>query len=61
MAYLLEHNPPRGAPPSGSGMRLAWRGPDRPNPDPDAIRLVYVDRDPTDALVAAIEEHALDG
>ena len=41
------------------GMTLAWRGPDRPNPDPDAIRLVYVDREPTDELVAAIEAHAL--
>ena len=42
-------------------MQLAWRGPDRPNPDPGAIRLVYVDRDPSADLVAAIEEHALEG
>ena len=39
-------------------MRLAWRGPDRPNPDRDAVRLVYVDREPTDELVARDAEVA---
>ena len=59
LAYLLEHNLASRRTAERLGMRLAWRGADRPNPDPDAIRLVYVDREPTDELVAAIEEHAL--
>ena len=59
LAYLLEHNLASRRTAERLGMRLAWRGPDRPNPDPDAVRLVYVDREPTDELVAAIEEHAL--
>jgi RimJ/RimL family protein N-acetyltransferase len=59
VAYLLEHNRASRRTAEKLGMRLAWRGPDRPNPDPDAIRLVYVDREPTDELVAAIEDHAL--
>jgi RimJ/RimL family protein N-acetyltransferase len=61
VAYLLEHNTASRRTAERLGMRLAWRGPDRPNPDPDAIRLVYVDREPTEELVAAIEEHALGG
>jgi RimJ/RimL family protein N-acetyltransferase len=59
VAYLLEHNTASRRTAEKLGMQLAWRGPDRPNPDPDAIRLVYVDREPTDELVAAIEAHAL--
>ena len=59
VAYLLEHNVASRRTAERLGMVLAWRGPDRPNPDPDAVRLVYVDRDPTDELVAAIEAHAL--
>jgi RimJ/RimL family protein N-acetyltransferase len=59
VAYLLEHNEASRRTAERLGMVLAWRGPDRPNPDPDAVRLVYVDRDPTDELVAAIEAHAL--
>jgi RimJ/RimL family protein N-acetyltransferase len=59
VAYLLEHNLASRRTAERLGMRLAWRGPDRPNPDPDAIRLVYVDREPTPGLVAAIEGHAL--
>jgi RimJ/RimL family protein N-acetyltransferase len=61
LAYLLEHNTASRRTAERLGMRLAWRGPDRPNPDHDAIRLVYVDRPPTDELVAAIEAHALGG
>jgi RimJ/RimL family protein N-acetyltransferase len=60
VAYLLEHNEASRRTAERLGMVLAWRGPDRPNPDPDAIRLVYVDREPTGELVAAIEQHALD-
>ncbi len=59
VAYLLEHNLASRRTAERLGMRLAWRGPDRPNPDPDAVRLVYVDREPTPELVAAIEAHAL--
>ena len=59
VAYLLEHNVASRRTAERLGMTLAWRGPDRPNPDPDAVRLVFVDREPTDDLVAAIEAHAL--
>ena len=59
LAYLLEHNHASRRTAERLGMQPAWRGPDRPNPDPEAVRLVYVDRDPSDALVAAIEDHAL--
>ena len=44
VAYLLEHNTASRRTAERLGMLLAWRGPDRPNPDRDAIRLVYVDR-----------------
>jgi hypothetical protein len=27
-----------------AGLKLAWRGPDAGNPDPEAVRLVYADR-----------------
>ena len=59
LAYLLEHNVASRRTAERLGLVLAWRGPDRPNRNPDAIRLVYVDREPTDELVAAIEEDAL--
>jgi RimJ/RimL family protein N-acetyltransferase len=59
VAHLLEHNEASRRTAERLGMRLAWRGPDRPNPDPDAVRLVYVDREPTTELVEAIESHAL--
>ena len=61
LAYLLEHNVASRRTAERLGMQLAWRGPDRPNPDPDAVRLVYVDREPAQELVAAIEAHALHG
>jgi len=59
VAYLLEHDVASRRTAERLGMALAWRGPDRPNPDPAAVRLVYVDRDPSDDLVAAIDAHAL--
>ena len=31
-----------------------WRGPDDGNPDPDAVRLVFLDRDPDDVFVAEV-------
>ncbi len=44
-ALLLEHNHASKAVAEKSGLQLIWRGPDVGNPDPDAIRLVYADRD----------------
>lgn len=44
-ALLLEHNAASAAVAEKSGLRLVWRGPDRGNPSPDAIRLVYADRE----------------
>jgi hypothetical protein len=41
------------------GLRLAWRGPDTGNPDPDAVRLVLADRHPDDALGAALATHGM--
>ncbi len=45
VAYLLEHNHASRRVAERAGLRLAWRGPDAGNQDPDAIRLVYADRD----------------
>jgi RimJ/RimL family protein N-acetyltransferase len=59
LAYLLEHNTASRRTAEKVGLRLVWRGPDRPNPDPDAIRLVYLDRDPDDAILRAIEDAAV--
>lgn len=57
LAYLLEHNVASRRTAERIGLRLVWRGPDRGNPDPDAVRLVYLDRDPDAATYAAIEDH----
>lgn len=54
LAYLLEHNVASRRIAERLGLRLVWRGPDAGNEDDAAIRLVYVDRDPDDALVAAL-------
>jgi RimJ/RimL family protein N-acetyltransferase len=55
LAYLLEHNVASRRTAERLGMRLVWRGPDRPNPDPGAVRLVYVDREPDPATLDAVE------
>ena len=55
LAYLLEHNHASRRTAEKVGLRLVWRGPDADNPDPEAVRLVYLDRDPDDALVDALE------
>ena len=52
LAYLLEHNEASRRTVERIGLGLAWRGPDRGNPDPDAVRLVYVDREPPAAMWA---------
>lgn len=54
LAYLVEHNVASRRTAERLGLTLVWRGPDADNEDPDAIRLVYVDRDPDDALAAAL-------
>lgn len=57
LAYLLEHNTASRRTAERLGLRLVWRGHDVGNPDPDAVRHVYVDRDPDDELMAAIRIH----
>lgn len=54
LAYLLKHNQASRRTAEKLGLRLAWRGPDADNPDPAAVRLVYLDREPGDALVSAL-------
>lgn len=53
-ALILEHNLPSKAVAEKAGLDLAWRGPDEGNPDPDAVRLVYADRDLSSEVVKAI-------
>jgi RimJ/RimL family protein N-acetyltransferase len=54
LAYLLEHNVASRRTAERLGLRLVWRGPDEGNDDPDAVRLVYLDRAPDDVLVAGL-------
>ncbi|WP_210650431.1 GNAT family N-acetyltransferase [Nocardioides sp. SYSU D00065] len=63
LAYLVEHNHASRRTAEKLGLRLVWRGPDRDNPDPAAIRLVYLDRAPDDLLVAdlAAQGMSVDG
>lgn len=56
MAFLLEHNLASRRTAEAIGLHLVWRGPDLGNPDPEAIRLVFLDREPSDELVARIDE-----
>ncbi|WP_313813233.1 GNAT family N-acetyltransferase [Glutamicibacter sp.] len=44
IASILEHNGASEAVALKLGMKLAYRGLDRGNPDPSAIRLIYADR-----------------
>jgi RimJ/RimL family protein N-acetyltransferase len=53
-ALLLEHNLASKAVAEKLGLRLAWRGPDAGNPSPDAIRLVYADRELTADVLGKI-------
>jgi len=39
----------------------SWSGPDVGNDDPDAIRLVYLDREPDAAIRAAMDERFTPG
>ncbi|TGN64603.1 N-acetyltransferase [Nocardioides eburneiflavus] len=54
LAYLVEHNHASRRTAERLDLRLVWRGPDAANPDPHAVRLVYLDREPDDGLVAAL-------
>lgn len=56
-ALLLEHNLASRSVAEKSGLDLVWRGPDEGNPDPDAVRLVYADRNLTKEIVRAILTH----
>jgi len=60
LAYLLEHNVGSRVTAERLGLRLVWRGPDTGNDDPDAVRLVYLDREPEDVLVAALADWGMD-
>lgn len=57
IALLLEHNDASRAVAERSGLRMVWRGPDKDNPDPAAIRLVYADRELTDYEISVISGH----
>lgn len=45
VAYMLEHNVASWKVAERIGMHQLWTGPDAGNPDPNAVRLVYADRD----------------
>ncbi|WP_248582895.1 GNAT family N-acetyltransferase [Nocardioides sp. InS609-2] len=51
VAYLLEHNHASAAVAGKVGLELVWRGPDAGNDDPDAVRLVFADREIEAALL----------
>lgn len=59
LAYLVEHNHASRRTAERLGLHLVWRGPDADNPDPAAIRLVYLDREPDDALVRALAREGM--
>jgi RimJ/RimL family protein N-acetyltransferase len=56
LAYLLETNAASRRTTERLGLQQVWRGPDRDNPDPSAVRLVYVDRTPDEPLARRIAE-----
>ena len=56
-ALLLEHNQASKAVAEKSGLQLIWRGHDVGNPDPDAIRLIYADRDVAPDVVHTLLAH----
>jgi len=57
VAYLLEHNTGSRRTAERAGLQLVWRGPDVGNPDPLAVRLVYVDRPVSAGVLAAFTDH----
>ncbi len=54
LAFLVEHNVGSRRTAEALGLRLVRRGPDVGNPDADAVRLVFLDRDPTPEVEAAL-------
>jgi RimJ/RimL family protein N-acetyltransferase len=56
-ALLLEHNHASRAVAEKSGLQLIWRGPAVGNPDPNAIRLIYADRDVAPDVVHTLLVH----
>ncbi len=54
LAFLLEHNTASRRTAEKLGLRLVWRGPDDDNPDPDAVRLVFLDRDPDEVFAGEV-------
>lgn len=61
LAYLLEHNVASRRTAEKLGLVLVWRGPDAGNPDPDAVRLVYLDREPDAQLRAEVQVEGMVG
>jgi RimJ/RimL family protein N-acetyltransferase len=53
-ALLLEHNLASKAVAEKAGLHLVWRGPDAGNPSPDAVRLVYADRELTTDVLGKV-------
>ncbi len=58
VAYLLEENAASKAVALRAGLEPVWRGPDAGNEDPDAIRLIFVDRPIGPDLIEAIAARA---
>lgn len=54
VAFMLEHNEASRRTAERAGLTLAWRGPDAGNDDPDAVRLVFADRELTPDQLAQI-------
>lgn len=54
IAYLLEHNRASQRVAHKLGLTLQHRGPDAGNTDPEAVRLIYSDRELSDDQLAAI-------
>jgi RimJ/RimL family protein N-acetyltransferase len=61
MAYLLDINGASRRTAEKAGLSLVWSGPDAGNDDPDAIRLVYLDREPDAAIRLAMDERFTPG
>ena len=56
LAYLLEVNEGSRRTAERAGLTRVWRGPDAGNPEPDAVRLVYADREVDARVLAAFTE-----
>lgn len=61
MAYLLDVNVASRRTAEKLGLRLVWRGPDVGNDAPDAVRLVYLDREPDDVIRAELDQRFTPG